>query len=102
MVFLKNDNPNQTKKKPASMKAVGVSNFALNARGKLAAMMYVTNAEIFVLKFKMLFLFCSSGNAVGLLELMTGTLIFTSIVQIPMRVESAVVCHSLAVLKTLL
>lgn len=84
------------------MKAVGVSDFALKARGKLAAMMHVTNAKIFVLKFKKLFLFCFSGSAVGLLEPMTGTLIFTSIVQIPTQVESAVVCHSLAVLKTLL
>lgn len=84
------------------MKAVGVSDFVLKARGKLAAMMHVTNTEIFVLGFKQLFFFCSSGNAVGLLELMTGTLIFTSIVQIPTRVESAVVCHSPAVLKTLL
>lgn len=64
--------------------------------------MHVANAEIFILKFKKLFFFCSSGSAVGLLEPMTGTLTFTSIVQIPMRAGSAVVCHSLAVLKTLL
>lgn len=64
--------------------------------------MHVTNAEISILKFKKLFFFCSSGSAVELLELMTGTLIFTSIVPIPTQVESAVVCRSLAVLKTLL
>lgn len=44
---------------------------------------------------------CSSGSAVGLSELMTGTLIFTSIAQIPMQAESAVGCRSLAALKTL-
>lgn len=84
------------------MKAVGVLDFVLKARGKLAAVMLVTNTEISILKFKKLFFFCSSGSAVGLLEPMTGTLIFTSIVQIPTRVESAAVCRSLAVLKTLL
>lgn len=39
------------------MKAVGVSDFVLKARGKLAAAMHVTNAEIFILKFKKLLFF---------------------------------------------
>lgn len=32
--------------KPASMKPEGISDFVLKARGKLAVMMHVTNAEI--------------------------------------------------------
>lgn len=34
------------KNKPASMKLEGISGFVLKARGKLAVMMHVTNAEI--------------------------------------------------------
>lgn len=40
------------------MKAVGVLGFVLKTRGKLAAVMCVTNAEIFILKFKKLFFLC--------------------------------------------
>lgn len=58
MVFKKNyKNPQPNKKKNVSMKAVGVSDFVLKARGKLAAAMHVTNAEIFILKFKKLLFF---------------------------------------------
>lgn len=39
------------------MKAVGVSDFVLKARGKLATVVRVTNAEISILKFKKLFFF---------------------------------------------
>lgn len=39
------------------METVGVLGFVLKARGKLAAVMCVTNAEIFILKFKKLFFF---------------------------------------------